>query len=146
MNEILHKLLFFIHGFLFIVFSIGPFLPGKYLIYYLFLWPAVYIHWHFNDNTCMITDLEFKTSNKFFNNIDEYIFHYTSNVFSSFNKFNINFSNFDSYYKAIYDYYSILWIIVFIRALVYYRNDIVKGWKGIKKTFIHRFICDTCKG
>jgi hypothetical protein len=145
MNEVLHKLLFIIHGFLFIIFTIGPFLPGKYLLYYLFLWPAVYIHWRFNDNMCMLTELEFKTNNKFFNNIHEYIFDYTSNTLTLFNKFNISFSNFDSYYNTINNYYTIVWVISFIRALLYYRNDIVKAWSAIKKTFFRRFICDACK-
>ena len=116
------------------------------MIYYLFLWPAVHSHWGFNDNMCMLTELEFKTNNNFFNTINEYIFHYTGNILKTFNKININFQNFDSYNYTLFSYYTILWIIVFIRALIYYRNDIVKGWKGIKKTFIHRFICDTCKG
>jgi hypothetical protein len=146
MNETLHKLLFFIHAFLFIVFSIGPFLSGKYLIYYLFLWPGTRIHWSFNDNMCMLTELEFKTNNNFFNNINEYIFHYTSNTLKTLNKFNINFQNFDSYNETIFSYYNILWIIVFIRALIYYRKDIAKDWVSIKKHVVYRFICDTCKG
>jgi hypothetical protein len=146
MNEILHKFLFFIHAFLFIVYTIGPFLPGKYLIYYLFLWPAIHIHWYFNDNMCMLTEIEFKISNNFFNNINDYIFYSFTKYSTILSKFNIKFSNIDSFHNALNYYSIILWIIVFIRALIYYRNDIVKGWKGIKKTFIHRFICDICKG
>jgi hypothetical protein len=146
MNEILYKLLFFIHAFSVIVYSIGPFLPGKYLIYYLFIWPAVYIHWRFNDNMCMLTELEFKTSNKFFNNIHEYIFDNTSNTFSYLKKININFLNFDSYYNTLNYYNSILWVIGFIRALIYYWKDIAKDWVFIKKHFVSRVICDTCKG
>jgi hypothetical protein len=146
MNKILYKLLFIIHASLFFIFTIGPFLPGKYLIYYLFIWPGIYIHWRFNDNMCMLTELEFNTNNYFFNNINEYIHYYTSRYFRVLSKFNINFSNVESYNKLMGYYNTILWIIVFIKALVYYRNGIVKGWKGVKKTFINRFICDTCKG
>ena len=69
MNNLLQKLLVLLHLFLLVLFFIGPFLPGKYLIYYLFLWPFTYIHWHFNNNQCILTDLEFKTSGEFFNDI-----------------------------------------------------------------------------
>ena len=145
MNETLHKLLFFIHILLSVIFIIGPFLPNKYLIYYLFLWPSVYIHWHFNDNNCMLTELEFKSNNKFFNNINEYIFYYSSITLKIFNKFNINFSNFDSYYKALNYINTILWVVVFIRALIYYRKDILNDWRAVKKDIIVRFLCDTLK-
>ena len=146
MNEILSRLLYILHISLFFIITIGPFLPGKYLIYYLFFWPGMYIHWQLNDGMCMLTDIEFKISNYFFNNINDYIF-YSFNKYSTIlRKFNIIFSNIDYYNKIMKQYNNILWIIVFIRALIYYRNDIVKDWVSIKKHIVSRFICDTYKG
>lgn len=146
MNNLLQKILVLLHLFLLVIFFIGPFLPGKYLIYYLFIWPFTYIHWHFNNDQCILTDLEFKTSGEFFNGITEYKHYSKSLFFSKLSKLNIHFSNVDSFDNFLDYSRSILWIIVFIRALVYYRNDIVKGWKSVKKTFVHRFICEACKG
>ena len=106
----------------------------------------MYIHWQLNDGMCMLTDIEFKISNYFFNNINDYIF-YSFNKYSTIlRKFNIIFSNIDYYNKIMKQYNNILWIIVFIRALIYYRNDIVKDWVSIKKHIVSRFICDTYKG
>ena len=146
MNNLLQKILVLLHLFLLVLFFIGPFLPGKYLIYYLFLWPFTYIHWHFNNSQCILTELEFKISGDFFNDITEYK-HYSKNLFfSKLSKLNIYFSNVDSFDNFLDSSRSILWVIVFIRVLIYYRNNIVKGWNGVKKTFIHRFICEACKG
>lgn len=50
--KIFHNLLVF-----FIVF--GVFVPKKYLIYFLFVWPIVFIHWQTNSNRCVLTELEY---------------------------------------------------------------------------------------
>jgi len=94
------KVLVFVHLSLVLIFIIGPFLPGKYLLYYLFLWPLVYIHWYFNDDRCMLTELEYNNDTDFFSSI---------------------------------------------RAIIYYRKDIVKWLSKIRKHFIFRFLCDSCK-
>jgi len=47
----LHELIWYISIF-------GIFLPKKYLFYYLFLWPIIFIHWQFNGQRCCLTDLE----------------------------------------------------------------------------------------
>jgi hypothetical protein len=149
MNKLLHKLLHillvFLHVSLILIFVIGPFLTGKYLIYYLFLWPAIYFHWYFNDNKCMITEIEYNIDKNFFSNIDEYRHYSKSKFFSILNKVNIIFTNFDSFDNFLNYYRSILWIIVFIKALIYYRKDIAKDWVSIKKHIVLRFICDSCK-
>lgn len=146
MIEILKKLLTIFHVSLFIIFTIGPFLPGKYLIYYLFLWPAVYIHWHFNDNNCMLTEIEYSMDQQYYNGLTEYIFHSKNGFFSILKKLHILFPNFESLNSWLDNYRSALWIIAFIRALIYYQKDIVNWVAGTKRHFITRFICDFCKG
>ena len=39
---------------------LGFLLPKKYLIAHLMLWPAVISHWQFNDNKCILTEMELK--------------------------------------------------------------------------------------
>jgi hypothetical protein len=145
MIEFLQKIITTLHVSLFIVFTIGPFLPGKYLIYYLFLWPAIYVHWYFNDDKCMLTEIEYNIDRQYYNGINEYMFHSKSGFFSILNKLNIFSPNFDSFNNWLNYYRSILWIVVFIRALIFYRKDIAKGWIEIKKHFISRFVYDICK-
>lgn len=145
MIEIIEKIIVFFHVFLIFIITIGPFLPGKYLIYYLFLWPAIYFHWHFNDNKCMLTEIEYNINKKFFNNIVVYDYYNKIYLFSILRKLNINFSNFDSFDNFFLLFSSILWIIAFIRALIYYRKDFSKDWNSVRNHFISRFIYDSCK-
>lgn len=142
----LQKILFLFHVSLFFIVTIGPFLPCKYLIYYLFLWPAIYFHWYFNDNNCMLTEIEYKTDINHHNGIEQYRFYSLSNLISVlYKKFNIYISDIDSLDKWTYYYSSILWTIGFIRLLIYYRKDIKKWWILHKTQFTIRFLCDTLK-
>lgn len=139
-NELLQKLITILHISLFVVFIVGPFLPGKYLIYYLFLWPVIYLHWYFNDGVCMLTEIEYSLDKQHYNGLDEYIFNSKSGFFATLGKFKLDFLNANlNYYRTI------LWIIVFIRALIYYRKDITKDWSVVRKPFISRFIYELCK-
>jgi hypothetical protein len=36
----------------------GAFISKKYLIYFLFLLPVIYLHWLTNNNNCVLTELE----------------------------------------------------------------------------------------
>jgi hypothetical protein len=146
MTNFLQKILFLFHVSLFFIITIGPFLPGKYLIYYLFLWPAIYFHWHFNDNNCMLTEIEYKMDINHHNGIEQYRFYSLSNLISVlYKKFNIYISDIDSLNKWTDYYSSILWTIAFIRLLICYRKDIKKWWILHKKQFTIRFLCDTLK-
>ena len=89
MRKELKQIFLIFHLLLVLIFIIGPFLPGKYLIYYLFLWPIVYIHWHFNDGMCMLTELEYNSDTDFFSNINEYSFFSKDSIFSALRKINI---------------------------------------------------------
>ena len=139
-NELLQKLITILHISLLFVFIVGPLLPGKYLIYYLFLWPAIYLHWYFNDGGCMLTEIEYNLDKQYYNGLDEYIFNSKSGFFASLGKFKFDFLNANlNYYRTI------LWIIAFIRALIYYRKDITKDWLVVGKPFISRFIYESRK-
>ena len=38
----------------------GCFLPKQFLIYHVFLWPLIFLHWCMNDGKCILTTFEFK--------------------------------------------------------------------------------------
>ena len=139
------KVLVFVHLLLLLIFIIGPFLPGKYLLYYLFLWPLVYIHWYFNDDRCMLTELEYNIDTDFFSSLNEYSFFSKDSIFSALRKINIFFNSEHSFNTSLDKIRTILWIIAFIRAVIYYRKDIVKSFSNIRKHFIFRFLCDSCR-
>ena len=42
----------------------GFLLPRKYLIYHLFFYPSMIIHWMTNNNKCILTELEIKLSGR----------------------------------------------------------------------------------
>jgi hypothetical protein len=139
------KVLVFVHLSLVLIFIIGPFLPGKYLLYYLFLWPLVYIHWYFNDDRCMLTELEYNNDTDFFSSLNEYSFFSKDSIFTALRKINIFFNNEHSFHISLDKIRTTLWIVAFIRAIIYYRKDIVKWLSKIRKHFIFRFLCDSCK-
>jgi len=145
MNIILEKIVKITHLLLVIIFIIGPFLPGKYLIYYLFLWPAVYFHWYFNDDMCMLTEIGYNIDSNFYNSISEYYYYSNNSIFSLIKIINRYFTNSDTSIDTLNNLRSILWIFAFIRALIYYRKDIAKNWSIVSKHFISRFICYSCK-
>ena len=145
MKELTRKVLVFIHLLVAVLIIIGPFLPGRYLIYYLLLWPMLHIHWHLNNGMCMLTELEYNTDTNFFSNINEYIFFSRDNIFSFLRKINIFVSDEQSYHNLLEKIRGALWIVAFIRALIYYRKDIVKWSSKIRKHFIFRFLCDSYK-
>ena len=64
MRNFLKKVVYLIHK-LFVYFLIlGVFLPEKYLFLYIIAWPLTYIHWQFNGQRCILTQLEYFLDNK----------------------------------------------------------------------------------
>jgi hypothetical protein len=65
-RKILARLVKIIHQLIVYFCVLGVFLPSKYLIYYIPIWPLIYLHWQFNSNKCILTELqywlEFKSS------------------------------------------------------------------------------------
>ena len=123
----------------------GIFLPAKYLIYYLFLWPFIYLHWHFNDNQCMLSELEYKLDDNFLSNVKEMDTYIYRSILDLFKNFGIYFDNIDNFVILSYNICMILWVISFIRCLVYYRKNISSFWSTIKKPLVRRLINDSYK-
>jgi hypothetical protein len=94
----------------------------------------------FNDGGCMLTEIEYSLDKQHYNGLDEYIFNSKSGFFATLDKIKLDFLNANlNYYRTI------LWIIAFIRALIYYRKDITNDWSVVIKPFISRFIYESCK-
>jgi hypothetical protein len=145
MIKIVKLIVICIHLFIIFALIFGFFIHDKYLIYYLIIWPAIYTHWLFNDDQCMLTEIEYKLNDNHYNNIDEYRYNQYNSFLKQLKKYNIYFDNVDDYTTKIYTIASILWVIGFFRLLIFYRKNISNFWKCIYKTCVKRFICDTCK-
>ena len=143
-DTILSKVVRYIHYAFMLVLVFGVFLPGKYLIYFLFLLPAIYIHWYFNDNRCMLTELESYFDQKHVNlNNDDEVYHYKYiNVLEMLKKINIYFDSADFFTSYLYNIFFICWVVGFIRFLNYYKKDIFNTWSVIKKPLQRRFLTD----
>ena len=145
MIKIVKLIVICIHLFIIFALIFGFFIHDKYLIYYLIIWPAIYTHWLFNDDQCMLTEIEYKLNDNHYNNIDEYRYNQYNSFLKQLKKYNIYFDNVDDYTTKIYTIASIVWVIGFFRLLIFYRKNISNFWKCIYKTCVKRFICDTCK-
>ena len=47
-----------IHYFIVLFITFGAFLPKKYLIFFVFAWPILYLHWYTNNDRCFFTQIE----------------------------------------------------------------------------------------
>jgi hypothetical protein len=59
MRDILKILIKIIHTFVVIFMYFGFLLPKKYLLYFIFTWPIVFLHWQLNDGICCLTQFEY---------------------------------------------------------------------------------------
>ncbi len=136
-----------IHCILMLTLLFGVFLPDKYLIYYIFLWPAIYTHWMFNDSHCMLTELEANFDQKFIsvNNHEEVRHHKYRDIFKNLKSFNIYFDNMDSFISHFYGIVILCWIVGIIRILYYYKKNIYYVWSMIKKPLTRRLVNDKYK-
>lgn len=146
-ENIASKLVRFTHLLLLFVLIFGVFLPNKYLIYYLFLLPAIYVHWYFNDDKCMLTELESQVDQKHVNlNNHEEVRHYKYiDIFEMLKKINIYFNSADSFTSYLYNIFFICWIVGLIRFFNYYKKNISNAWSFIKKPLQRRMITDRYK-
>ena len=104
-SKLIANVIKIIHYIIMFTLLLGVFLPSKYLIYYIFLWPAVYFHWYFNDNKCMLTEIESHFDTKYPNvNIHEEVRHHKYvEIFENFKKLNIYFDNIDLFTSGVYN-------------------------------------------
>ena len=103
-----YYLLGLIHNAFVTFIAIGFILPTNYLIIYLCCWPLIYLHWHFNDDKCILTQIEDRMRGK----------NYTHNVYISnmrrLQKYGIEISYNESR-ALILCGTSIIWLIAFYR-------------------------------
>jgi hypothetical protein len=148
MNDtILSKLVRYIHLVYMGTLIFGVFLPSKYLIYYLFLLPALFIHWYLNNNRCMLVELESHFDNNYLNiNVHEEVRYYQfQNIFKMLKNFNIRLYDGDLFISLIINVSIICWIIGFIRFIIYYRKNILNIWSVIKHPLSKRVLHDKYK-
>lgn len=95
---------------------LGFLLPKKYLIYHLFAYPLLRVHWKLNNNRCILTELEYKLKNM--NNPpiykEDHDYPYMQKLFKSYG---FNFDN-----KQLHDITMngllLSWIITSIRLII----------------------------
>jgi hypothetical protein len=102
---------------------LGAFLPKKYLFYYIIAWPITYIHWQFNKQQCILTQLEYFIDNKAFppkvyedNEFNDFPF-----IKSIFDEHNIKIGNSEIHYMGMYGN-TIFWLIGVIRYFRLYKT------------------------
>jgi len=148
MNDtILVKLVRYFHYTYMLTLIFGVLLPSKYIIYYLCLLPALYLHWYFNDNKCMLSELEshLDNENSNINNQDEARYYQLETIFKRLKKINIYFYDGDLFISLILNVSIICWIIGFIRFIIYYRKNILNIWSVIKHPLSKRVLHDKYK-
>jgi len=114
------KVVYLIHK-LFVYFLIlGAFLPKKYLFYYIIAWPITYIHWQFNKQRCILTQLEYFIDNKAFppKVYEDNDFPFMKSIFD---ELNIKMSNSEIHYMVMYGN-TIFWLIGVIRYFRLYKT------------------------
>jgi len=57
--NLIYKFLDILHYLIILFILFGFLLPVEYLIYFLIIWPTIYIHWKFNNNICVLTQIEY---------------------------------------------------------------------------------------
>jgi len=147
LKNILNELVKISHVLLLFFLIFGIFLPPKYLPYYLFIYPAIYVHWYFNDNQCMLTELESHFDQKYLNiNNPEEVRHYKyKDIFESLKKMNIYFDSIDTCTSYLYNIIFVCWIVGLIRLLHYYKKNIYNALLLLKKPLIQRLVIDKYK-
>jgi hypothetical protein len=113
-KQILKKILVFIHILVSLFLAFGFIMPEPFLFYFLFTWPAIYLHWQINDNRCILTDLEYYLDGKEQAPKNNYEFPFVKKQLA---KINIKPTNdMQIYYFFIYGM-TTFWIIGLIRYM-----------------------------
>jgi|LakMenEpi03Aug12_release.lakeMendotaPanAssembly.Ray.scaffolds.fasta_scaffold1713252_2 hypothetical protein len=120
LKTILKKILIIIHNLIVYFMAIGFLMPDFLLSFYIITWPSVYLHWQFNNNRCILTELEYYLDNKPYPpTVDadhDYIY-----ISKMLRDLNIKMSNDKIHYSIVYGF-TIFWIIGCIRYFKYKYN------------------------
>jgi hypothetical protein len=68
------------HYFVVLFITLGAFIPKKYLVYFLFAWPILYLHWQMNNNKCLLTQIECWLDNQPYCNVTDNDFPFVTNM------------------------------------------------------------------
>lgn len=114
--QIIHKIIvyFMLFGFL---------LPINFVYIHSITWPIVYLHWKFNNDKCILTEMEYKLKNIEYNHIpktsEDHDFPFMRKLFSELG-INLNNQQID---KFIIKYLTIVWIISIIIIIIHHRKN-----------------------
>ena len=66
MKKILKLAIILVHKIIVFSMIFGFLIPKKYLLFFIILWPSVYLSWQLNNNKCILTEIEYYLDNKKF--------------------------------------------------------------------------------
>lgn len=120
-NKILLGLVRIIHRLIVYFIILGVFLPPKYLIFFLPVWPFIYLHWQINSNRCIMTEIEYWIeSNPYPSTIDlDHDYPFIRSI--SWNLFD-NLTN-GQLHKLIVGGFTLVWFIGLIRYYNYVKKN-----------------------
>ena len=64
MKKILKLAIILVHKIIVFSMIFGFLIPKKYLLFFIILWPSVYLSWQLNNNKCILTEIEYYLDNK----------------------------------------------------------------------------------
>ena len=86
--------------------TLGALLPKKYLIYFIFGWPLMYLQWILNDNKCFLTEFEYWLANDprpAPNHYYNFVIKYNDSLYKIFNiKLDDDLINFYCYFTLVF--------------------------------------------
>lgn len=85
LKKILKPIIRFIHIVFIFFFFVGAFIPKKYLIFFIFAWPLLYLHWCTNNNKCIFTQIECWLDNKQYCLDQDEEFPFMNHILNTFN-------------------------------------------------------------
>jgi hypothetical protein len=66
MKKILKLAIILIHKIIVFFMIFGFLIPKKYLLFFIIMWPSVYLSWQLNNNKCVLTEIEYYIDNNNF--------------------------------------------------------------------------------
>ncbi len=120
LKKILKTIIIIIHNLIVYFMAFGVLMPDGLLSLFIITWPSVYLHWQFNNNRCILTELEYYLDNKPYPPTvdDDHDYVYIKKMLTDLN---IKLSNNSIHYSILYGF-TIFWIVGCIRYIKYKYN------------------------
>ena len=115
LKKVIKYIVSFLHMLIVLFIFLGAFLPKKYLIYFIFAWPLMYLHWYTNDENCISTEIECWADKKPYCSEPADDFPFVTNLLKKFNitiheketkKYIIEFTLTTFWLIGVYRYYN----------------------------------------